>query len=130
MTPKTYAYKHDAKKAALRSGLEVDAFTIIQNDEGRWTWLPIDPPLLRLQKEAEVEAADSSTPKTRKAKKTKKSRKAKATKKARVTWKDRLEAIKVRKGDVVDKDFIRQHLGDMDDKKARKFARQLRAMIN
>lgn len=144
MTTKTYAFKSDAKKAAIRSGASADDINLYQTTEGRWTWT------LHSEHEAVWEAQHPTTedePILLDAKKTRSSKKspAKTTTKtatvkesakadrvrfsAQVIMKMGKRASKIKAADI-DKTFIKSLLGEMDDRKARRIARQVVRSLN
>lgn len=147
---KTYAHKHDAKRAAIKV-LGDHPFELVQID-GRWTytWEQVrDENDEQTEDQASVETdsldehedhespADSINAQQRKvanlnakaqAKADRKSKKGKNTKKEKVDRGPTFAAQVIaaaKKGQKIDKEFVKKVLGDIDDKKARRIARQV-----
>jgi hypothetical protein len=136
-TTKTYAHKHDAKRAAIKV-LGDHPFELVQID-GRWTytWEQVrDENDEQTEDQASV-VTDEMTRQQRKvanrnakaqAKADRKVKKGKAAKKEKIDRGPTFAAqviVAAKKGQKVDKEFVKKVLGDIDDKKARRIARQV-----
>lgn len=159
MTTKTYAFKSDAKKAAIKSGASADDINLYQTNEGRWTWslhseheavweaqhptTDEEPIFLDAMLNVIKPARKNRAPRTPKAKTTK-TPAVKVAAQTKTTTSTKVEhvrfsaqviaklgkrASKIKSSDI-DKTLVKSLIGEMDDRKARRIARQVVRSLN